>query len=346
MNVIDINNLLINENAYFYKKLRKISKTVLINVFDKVSENKKGNFLLKVVKKSTENLTYSICIFKFCRKPSFFNEYIVGEDEIKYAYLLIVEYDEFIAVAKKNISGLDLESYIQNLDYKTISRLHISDDTNFEKFNLQNMNLSDSVLRNKSIEAINLKDNLSPLGANKYILNSMRIQNSQNKFSLTFNTSRINQFGDKNNITHFFSWIKQQVMQIKHFASTESFLDVFASPISYEDYATQLNPICILFSLNRLLEGWEQGKIDSFQYEYEGRRKDISYSINKYFNSFNRLLNIEISEDGKYIIKNDLVSDLILIKNPKSITINSQRLKKILINRGNAASKRYYFLSQ
>ncbi|GIP46105.1 hypothetical protein J45TS6_45640 [Paenibacillus sp. J45TS6] len=41
-----INNLMFTENAYFYRKTKKLTKTKIESVFSKISRNKDGNYLL------------------------------------------------------------------------------------------------------------------------------------------------------------------------------------------------------------------------------------------------------------------------------------------------------------
>jgi hypothetical protein len=117
----------------------------------------------------------------------------VNELELKYAYLLIAEHKSFVVVNKLNIGTLDLlKEVVEEIDYSIISKLYINDSTLFEKFTMQNMNLSDRAVRSKSLEAINIRDTFSSLGANRYILNNLRLQNNGiDRYNLTPARSKI-----------------------------------------------------------------------------------------------------------------------------------------------------------
>ena len=79
-------------------------------------------------------------------------------------------------ISKKNVSGFEklIEDYIVGLDYSLISKLFVEDNTSFEKLTLNNMDVSDNVIRKKNIEAINLKDSFSTYGANRSIITPIK----------------------------------------------------------------------------------------------------------------------------------------------------------------------------
>ena len=109
-------------------------------------------------------IEYSICVFKYNTKPTFIEEAVENWIETKLAYLLIVEIDDYIVISRKNVSKIqDFLKQFNPLDYKVLSTLFVNEDTQFEKFNLKNLNVSDKALREKSLEAIDLKENFSAL---------------------------------------------------------------------------------------------------------------------------------------------------------------------------------------
>lgn len=177
------NNIFINENAYFFhnKDGVRISRNMIERVFRETSSIKTGNYLLKIVRKDividTKTIVYSLCVFKYDSKPTFIEEGTDGWIETKLAYLLIVEIDNYIVVSKKNISNIqDFLKQFSPLDYTILSTLFVDDNTSFEKFSLKNLNVSDKAIRGKSLEALDLKENFSTLGANNYMVNSLRVK--------------------------------------------------------------------------------------------------------------------------------------------------------------------------
>lgn len=207
------NNIFINENAYFFhnKDRVRISRNMIERVFRETSSIKTGNYLLKIVRKDividTKIIVYSLCVFKYDSKPTFIEEDTDGWIETKLAYLLIVEIDNYIVISKKNISNIqDFLKQFSPLDYTILSTLFVDDNTSFEKFSLKNLNVSDKAIRGKSLEALDLKENFSTLGANNYMVNSLRDKNDEEKISLMLNSSRINKFGKKTGIKLFVNW--------------------------------------------------------------------------------------------------------------------------------------------
>ncbi len=202
-----LGNIVLNENAYFLKNISSvhISYKKISDVFKAASIEKSSNYLLNIINRkitiATEEIKYSFCVFKYETKPTFIDVEIEKWIETKLAYLLIAEIGDYLVISKKNISNIqEFLKFFIPIDYKTLSTLFVDDNTLFEKFGLKNMNVSDKAVRQKSIEATDLKENFSSLGAGNYVLNSLRVNNLSEKVSIMLNSSRINKFGKKNDI--------------------------------------------------------------------------------------------------------------------------------------------------
>lgn len=334
-----MNNILINENAYFYKNIDRvrISRTMIEQVFRDASSVKTGNYLLKIVRRSypiNENsITYSLCVFKYESKPTFIDEEVENWIESKLAYLLIVEVHDYIVISRKNISKVqEFIKQFQPLDYTILSTLFVNENTSFEKFSLKNLNVSDKALREKSLEALDLRENFSSLGANNYMLNSLRVKNEEEKTSLMLNSSRINKFGKKSGIEQFCNWSYSLVNRIKEHIEKETFLSVFAEPQDYESMKDSLNPISILFIFSKLYDDFENGRIVTFFVRNSKLGKERRFNLIQYLDSFERLLKIE-KDENVFRIKNTVTDDLELKMNNKSITLQSLKLKNIILQK-------------
>lgn len=338
-----LENIIINENAYFFENTDNITITKYkINaVFRNASNIKSSNFLLKQVKSKLNidghEIFYSICVFKYNTDPTFINKDVENWIETKLAYLLIVEIDDFIIISRKNISKIqDFIKQFQPLDYKILSTLFVDDDTLFEKFNLKNLNVSDKALREKSLEAIDLRENFSGLGANNYMLNSLRVKNNDEKISMLLNSSRINKFGRKNSVREFCTWSKSLVEKIKSHTEKDTFLSVFAEPQDYESIKDSLYPISILFIFSNLYNDFENGFITRTIIRQFDEDLVLEKEINllKYLTQFERLSKIELNEIG-FSIQNKTANDLEVKFNEKSITIRSRKLKNVILIKDN-----------
>lgn len=339
-----LENIIINENAYFFSndKNIRITKNKIEQVFRDVSSAKSGNYLLKKVKEVVEidgiEVNYSFCTFKFDSKPTFIDEKVENWVETKLAYLLIVEIDSFIIISRKNISKVqEFAKQFSPLEYCVLSTLFVTDDTLLEKFNLKNLNVSDKALREKSLEAIDLRENFSALGANNYMLNSLRVKNNDEKISLSLNSSRINKLGSKNSIEQFCAWAKKLVDQIVGHTNRVTFLSVFAEPQDYESLKDVITPISVLFVFSKLYSDFESGFINRSFVEYiydDGEIVERDIDLLYHLSKFERLSDVE-EENGSYFINNSSADDLQLRFNEKSISIKSQKLKNIILERDN-----------
>ena len=247
-----IENIILNENAYFFKKVKEkfLTKRLIENTFTEASTNKTGRFLLKKVKTAVtindKVAQYSICVFKYPKKPTFIKKEITEWQETKLAYICIVDFEKHVSISKRNISGTkELYKNILPIDYKILTSIFVTDTTSFEKFSMNNMNISDKSIRAKSVEANDLKENLSTLGLQSYVLNNVRLNNENDKISLTLNSSRINKFGNKNNIDFFIEWSKVIIDKIENYIPADSFISTFATPQDFEEQRDNLKPISI-----------------------------------------------------------------------------------------------------
>lgn len=330
-----INNIIINENAYFFhnKDERNISKTKIKSLFRSVSSEKNGNFLLNETKIKLENedIYYSICVFKFNTKPSFINEPMEIWDEEKLAYLIIVEIEDYIVISRRNISKIrKFENLFYPLDYEIISTLFVDDDTSFEKLSLNNLNTSDEAIRSRSVEAPDLRNSYSSVGSSNYIINTFRIRSSGGKISIMVNTGRINKFGNKSNIISFCYWAKAVITRIANHNKRETFLSLFAVPQDYETKREELIPISVLFNFSSIYSDMENNIISYTTVSFkEGQEKRID--LIKKLNQFERLKDIKSSND-KYLIDNTIANDLQIRLNKKTISIFSSKLRAIKLH--------------
>jgi len=101
-----LDQLIFNEAAYFYYKEKSFTKKIK-EIFKEVSKNKYGNYAVNIVKDTKiingKSITYSLCIFKFKQLPTFIKQ---GIEEIRYAYLIMVEYRNYIIISKKRFLDL------------------------------------------------------------------------------------------------------------------------------------------------------------------------------------------------------------------------------------------------
>jgi hypothetical protein len=345
-----LNHIILNENAYFYKKddVKNYFTTAHINeMFIKASENKKGNYLLNLRKQvkvvDGQEIQFSICVFKLETVPNFIDK-VISENwhEQKIAYLLISDFKDYVFITRKNISGIDhlLYSGLSLIDYSILNSLFVDSETYFEKFSLNNTSISPDSIRGKTVEAIDLKKSFSPYGAGKYVLSSVRVNNFEEKTSIVFNTSRITMFGKKKYLNELFKWAFQVIEKIRSHNQENSFLDIFATPIEYDLHRESLVPISILFNLRKFNEDLESGRIQNCEFRLSAN-SIRQLPLNKISNSLQKVF--DVKKNGSepnfiYKIITKLSKDIELTLNKKSITINSKKGSKLFLNLENGST--------
>lgn len=334
-----IDHIILNENAYFLKKETGVflSNSHINQIFRTASENRTGQYLLNIknesVIKNGKELKYSICVFKFEKQPSFIDEPITGWIEQKLAYLVLIDFNDYVLISKKNISGVDdlLYQDLDSIDYTTLSSLFIDDETSFEKFSLNNTSVSSDSLRGKTVEANDLKKSFPTFGAGRYVLSSLRVNNSDVKTSIVFNTSRITKFGEKKYIHDLIDWAWDIAEKLRNHVPSNSFLSVFAEPIEYEVYKDTLKPISVLFNTIKLHEDIEKNIITSCELKLDdGRTKAIN--LEKLLGYFKNVFSVD--EDASkgasvFIIDSKVIKGVEVSLNRKSITLSSKKVSKI-----------------
>lgn len=187
MKKIDITNILLNENAYFYKAKKRVSKTNVLTLFREARDDKEAKRSYdSIIRQSLfeggqEIAKYSLDIFDFHQKPSFLKE---EQDlwETKTAFLLLLEYRDYLVVFRKNISGVKtLKAIAEPIDYNVLANFYINDKSRFEKIISSSLNTADNAIQTKTSEAIDLQGVMTRFGASKQVISALRLDNNGEK---------------------------------------------------------------------------------------------------------------------------------------------------------------------
>jgi len=322
----------ITENAYFFRIKKAISKRAIENVIAAASTGKKGSFLYKEIK---ETQTYnsvkyliSSAVFKYESIPTFLT--VGTEMEIKYGYLLLVEFDNYLVISKRGTSEfLDLlEKHIVEIDYNTLSKFKITASTQYKKLGVNNLDTSKRAMRRATYEADDVKGALSTISTGNKIVSSLKIKNSLGLTSIAIGTSRVNDLGNKVDVKDFCLWCNNICSQITSFKHTSTYLDNFAEPLNYERKIKNLKPISILFNFSSFLDDIDAGLIAKVYYENSGSNREIK--LKPILENHDLCMDIVYNAASKqYEIKNNFDSSLILNKGKNSIGVSGSKLKHI-----------------
>jgi hypothetical protein len=236
-----LSKIILNENIYIYtKKSKKFYPARAIQtLFDEAKKDKEGKgcktlLTIKNINKETENkvsFKFSALVLKYVNVPSFLSEYIKDWVEQKLAYLFLFDFGEYLILLKRNIGGI--QTFIDSndsLDYEVIAKLFIENNTLYEKFSLQNLDISSRAMRAKSVESDNLTENYNYIGSNTYKLNYLRLNSDSQRYVISLNSSKISKAGEKISIEKMADWCYELIIKVKEFKTRECFLDLFAKP--------------------------------------------------------------------------------------------------------------------
>ena len=248
----NINDLRFGACAYFYKLKEgmSFSATVIRNMLAEVTSSKINRYLFNEVRQADPSgVIYSIRVFKEHPKtPGFMSVPEEGWKEQKIGYFIFLEYRSHVAILRKYCTvPKTYADKLENIKYEDLIALFASDNTQFQTVSMQNMDASDHAMRYKSYQALNLKENISPIGTSHYYLRSVKGANDDDRFALTIGASRINEFEKDYNIHALCSWVKDTIDAIIGVGALESnFMKIFAKPEKYADVYQQLEPSSLL----------------------------------------------------------------------------------------------------
>jgi len=331
--IFQVEDLFLSKNAQFFKLNKSLTKSKVNALYKVISDKKEGANLIKKVREEylidDEVVIYSILSFKLIEEPSF----LTGTDitESKYAYVLLVELPGFLIISKKNVDGIDndLDKFIEYFEFDKFSNFNGRLNPEYEKISMTNMSLSNSVIKNRTIEARKLNGILSPNTTGRSVPGSFRMKNGMEIFTLTPNTSRIGYKDKKVDFVSFCSWAIETVNELSNTNSLSSkVMAGFSSPITLKSLLNKnIVPKAIFIDLNELddLVRGEDSILTLSKMGVNGMIPLSSQELEKLFDGFKSPFSI----DNNRLERGNVKYDCLIKYNSKVITIRSKYLEKI-----------------
>lgn len=286
MNPIDISNILLNENGYFYKKKKgKIAKADLEKLFRQCLDGKAANkSYVPVIRASLfesgkEIAKYSVLIFDYQQRPSFLKA-DAHLWETKTGLFVILEHLDYLALIRKNVSGAyHLYQIAEEIDYSILANFMVTNTSKFEKIISSNLNTAENATQIKSAEAIDLKGIMSRFSISKQIINAVRLDNSGEKSSITLNTSRVNSLNIRNDFEPALFWLIKIIKLIDGAYKSprvNSFLAGFAKPLIFSTEIKKLQPQYLFLRFQSIKDALEAGLIsEAFTEDDKGKKNKV-----------------------------------------------------------------------
>lgn len=333
-----------NENAYFYRVIEGADmETIIHNVLsDAIDERKEGALYDKIerVPAGIDGMLYSFLAYKRKMRPACFVKGVAVEDkwwERKFAYLLIVEYNGYVVVIKKNIPTIrGLKGGVRAVDYNVLCNVLVDDTTVYKKFGIDNLDMSDFAMRSKVLESENLESVFSTIGANNFFLDSLRLKNSEGTFSLAMNQSKINQYSNKKaGFDAFVEWVKKIVDMIAACdgGSVQNYLSVFATPVDYQKEYREgnLEARAVLISLYKLYN--EDVEHIKRQYKDGEEDKEDNLSVDELCSRFQYAFDLTDDGDHNYSAPVDDWGNINVMVSERGVSIHGDWMKNVIISK-------------
>lgn len=338
---ITIDQIELNKSIQIFRKSSDLSKNKIDDEFIKLAKQKKkqGNYLIKEIKKpkniATHTVYYSIMSFRFLEEPSFLTDTTICED--KYALILLVEFDNYIFVFKKHINSIEksFEGFIESIDYEKFSHFKASRNPKYEKVSMGNMTISDAVIRSRSYEAHNLNGTLPLISTSRSVARSFRINDSGTTFSITPNSSRINERSTKVSLDQYIRWCLSIVDELTTNTSKSDFIESFASPVSLENILKVNSPIGILFHFESLEELISEGTVVVVEFDKTSNLY-TPIALNRLTNllqTFRKVFNIR-QNNGSYEVYNKSLALATFKANKKTFSFRTTIIENIYFQFG------------
>ncbi|REG82151.1 hypothetical protein [Marinomonas pollencensis] len=178
---------------------------------------------------------YSIVSYKIEAEPSFLEGTSIKEQ--KYAYLLLIECDDALAILKKYVDSPEkiFSSFIDEFDYEKFCHFHGDKKPEYERVTMKNMSISNAVIRSRSLEAKSLNGIVSSNSSSRSIPSNFRMKVGADSYTLTPSTSRVSHRDKKSAFDGLVDWVVEIKEEIKATTNQSEFLRNFASPICLKD---------------------------------------------------------------------------------------------------------------
>ncbi|EJH2591808.1 hypothetical protein NDL33_004619 [Vibrio parahaemolyticus] len=325
-----IGNLSLSKNVQFYELNKAITKKSIEDTFKEISKERVGNYLLNEPKRSYttasgNQVVYSVVAYKIEAEPSFLAGTSVKEQ--KYAYLLLIECDDALAILKKYVDSPEkyFSSFIDEFDYQKFCHFHGDKSPEYERVTMKNMSISNAVIRSRSLEAKSLNGIVSSNSSSRSIPSNFRMKVGADSYTLTPSTSRVSHRDKKSAFDELIDWAIEIKDEIKVTTNQSEFLRNFASPICLKDIIDLGHKVvAILIDLSEIETKFLAGQVTLSK--TDGSQLN-SGEINRIFNQ----LKSPVLVDGDILkVKGTALSGKVSYSK-NLITIRNQVLDNILV---------------
>ncbi|WP_411755069.1 hypothetical protein [Serratia sp. (in: enterobacteria)] len=274
---------------------------------------------------------YSIRVFPTVR-PVYFIEREETEEGLFdriHAFIIILEFDNHIAIIKKSCSSISekLEANFELISSAMIAETFNDSDVSFQRISLRNMTVSDKAIRNRSYEAPDLKGTFSTHAAGRSIPLFLKFRQGSTVKTIS-GTGRLVESSHRISFENVVQWAYNQLILIKDGGGEKDFLDAFAKQKRLHDVLEQTSPNAILIESSSL---YDQLIEDGISIKYTNKKGvDVELKTKELERLFKHLERVYTIDDRNNIITK--IGRALIRINNKTLTFDSSFLRALKIS--------------
>ncbi len=258
------NKLQTQKSAYFFRKLKPLSKAHVKRIFESAMKSATGRAIQsgpinKSIQVAGKTVSYSFLLFREKYEPPF----LQGSDleNVVYGYLLICELPQTIAVFKSHAHFLesDLEDAGAPIDYADSTRMFMGSNAKYERIATRMMTISQDGIHASTHSSPDLSRAMPLTGANRAIPTGFQINSGNNTHNVSPTTGRVSQRDVRCPLDALLAYAIAVEKESARAKPATGFMDHFASAVKLSSLPAGVEPSGIIFPLNTLLDGLDDG---------------------------------------------------------------------------------------
>jgi hypothetical protein len=179
------------------------------------------------------------------------------------AFLLVVEFREHAAVFSRNVGdvAMVLPDQFNEISQGAATRLLADGDTRYERVRMTNMTIARSVIRARTVEAVDLRGILNAVTSRRSVPTGMRYVSRAGRFSVTPGVARLQEHRPRASLEDLAAWAATVIADVPGAtARSIPFLESFPRPITLAMKPDSVKPAGLLLQLEELFDGLEDGR--------------------------------------------------------------------------------------
>lgn len=253
-----IYDLLAAKTATFFLVRKNLSNKAIRELFVTLREN--YNVSTRDIFRHTRvpegNLRWSAICFSYETTPSFL-ETGAGIRELLCGYLLLVEYEQHLAIFSSRIT-LPARFKSTHLSPVPISRVEgaiAKESAVFQRMRMRNMSVSQYAMRNKTLEAADLANVVGPGGSRRYAPQTYTVAVDGSFSTATPSTGRIGIRSIRVGFNELIEFAVGIIDSLRaELSEVSPFIRSFARPMSLADALAEFQPITMAIDTNRVVD--------------------------------------------------------------------------------------------